>query len=180
MTTEILVLMWHGTAQVYTLPTDPTFKGYKPGSVFYGSEVGNGLPSTAYASYDMVEAGRSLIAAALQGELQGLYTADGQVITDCERRIRLWWSRPQRHLPCPVLNLPSYTISTLGQICLSCLWPYRDAYRKIMCPCMHADRLNQRFVHLSESCIPLYPPALIYMQLLHEQKSRVHVSDPDE
>ena len=41
-----------------------------------------------------------------------------------------------------------------------------------------ADRLNQRFVHLSESCIPLYPPALIYMQLLHEQKSRVHVQDP--
>lgn len=44
---------------------------------------------------------------------------------------------------------------------------------------MCADRLNQRFVHLSESCIPLYPPALIYMQLLHEQKSRVHVDDPD-
>ena len=43
---------------------------------------------------------------------------------------------------------------------------------------MHADRLNQRFVHLSESCIPLYPPALIYMQLLHEQKSRVHVQNP--
>jgi len=43
--------------------------------------------------------------------------------------------------------------------------------------CMPADKLNQRFVHLSESCIPLYPPALIYMQLLHEQKSRVHVDD---
>ena len=41
-----------------------------------------------------------------------------------------------------------------------------------------ADRLNQRFVHLSESCIPLYPPALLYMQLLHEQKSRVHVQNP--
>ena len=38
--------------------------------------------------------------------------------------------------------------------------------------------LNQRFVHLSESCIPLYPPALLYMQLLHEQKSRVHVQNP--
>lgn len=45
--------------------------------------------------------------------------------------------------------------------------------------CMRADRLNQRFVHLSESCIPLYPPALIYMQLLHEQKSRVDVEDPN-
>ena len=43
-----------------------------------------------------------------------------------------------------------------------------------------ADRLNQRFVHLSESCIPLYPPALIYMQLLHEQKSRVQVDDPKQ
>lgn len=56
-------------AQVYTHPTDPTFKGYRPGSVFYGSEVGNRLPSSAYASYDLVEAGRSMIAAALQGEL---------------------------------------------------------------------------------------------------------------
>ena len=57
---------------MYTHPTDPTFKGFRPASVFYGSEVGNRLPSTAYGSYDLVEAGRSLIAAALQGELQEL------------------------------------------------------------------------------------------------------------
>ena len=60
---------------MYTFPTDPTFKGYRPGSVFYGSEVGNRLPSTEYASYDLVEAGRSLLAAALHGELQGCVLA---------------------------------------------------------------------------------------------------------
>lgn len=38
-----------------------------------------------------------------------------------------------------------------------------------------ADRLNQRFVILCEACVPLYPPALIYMQLMHEAKSRVIV-----
>jgi len=54
--------------QVYTHPTDPTFKGYKPGSPFYGSEVGNRLPESDYASYDLVEAGRSMIGAALQGK----------------------------------------------------------------------------------------------------------------
>ena len=36
-----------------------------------------------------------------------------------------------------------------------------------------ADRLNQRFIILCESCMPLYPPALLYMQVLHENKSRV-------
>ena len=56
--------------QVYTYPSDPSFKGYRPDSVFYGSEVGNRLHSSAYGSYDLVEAGRSLIASALQGEPQ--------------------------------------------------------------------------------------------------------------
>ena len=54
--------------QVYTHPTDPAFKGYRPGSVFYGSQIGNLLPRSSYASYDLVEAARSLLAAALQGE----------------------------------------------------------------------------------------------------------------
>lgn len=54
--------------QVYTHPTDPSWQGYRPGSVFYGSEVGNRLPSSAYASYDLVEAARSMLAAALQSK----------------------------------------------------------------------------------------------------------------
>ena len=36
-----------------------------------------------------------------------------------------------------------------------------------------ADRLNQRFVILCESCVPLYLPALTYMQVMREAKSRV-------
>ena len=58
----------HVTVQVYTHPSDPSWQGYRPESVFYGSEVGNRLPSSAYASYDLVEAARSMLAVALQGE----------------------------------------------------------------------------------------------------------------
>ena len=36
--------------------------------MFYGSQIGNLLPRSSYASYDLVEAARSLLAAALQGE----------------------------------------------------------------------------------------------------------------
>jgi hypothetical protein len=35
------------------------------------------------------------------------------------------------------------------------------------------DALNQRFVLLSEWDVPLYPPTLVYAQLMHEQKSRI-------
>ena len=47
-----------------------------------------------------------------------------------------------------------------------------------------ADALNQRFVLLSDSCIPLYPPAFAYLQLMAEQRSRVNAcskaSDPQD
>ena len=36
------------------------------------------------------------------------------------------------------------------------------------------EPLNQRFVLLSESDIPLYPPAVVWLQLTSEQKSRIH------
>ena len=36
------------------------------------------------------------------------------------------------------------------------------------------DKDNQRFVLLSESCIPLYSPQLIYQQLMGELRSRVN------
>ena len=36
------------------------------------------------------------------------------------------------------------------------------------------EPLNQRFVLLSESDIPLYPPAVVWLQLTTEQKSRIH------
>ncbi|GAB4823196.1 hypothetical protein N2152v2_010242 [Parachlorella kessleri] len=36
------------------------------------------------------------------------------------------------------------------------------------------DPLNQRFVLLSESCIPLYPVATVYAQLMSEGRSRVN------
>lgn len=36
------------------------------------------------------------------------------------------------------------------------------------------DKLNERFVLLSESCIPLYPAILIWAQLLSESRSRIH------
>ena len=46
------------------------------------------------------------------------------------------------------------------------------------------DDLNERFVLLSESCIPLYPAALVWAQLLSEPRSRIHAcansSDPGD
>ncbi len=36
------------------------------------------------------------------------------------------------------------------------------------------DRTNQRFVLLSESCMPLYSPQLIYQQLMGELRSRIN------
>jgi len=35
------------------------------------------------------------------------------------------------------------------------------------------DPLNQKFVLLSEAGIPLYPPDLVYVQLMSEDKSRI-------
>ena len=37
-----------------------------------------------------------------------------------------------------------------------------------------ADPANQRFVLLSESCLPLHPAAVVYAQLMAEQRSRVN------
>ena len=36
------------------------------------------------------------------------------------------------------------------------------------------DPLNQRFVLLSEACLPMYPPHLLWAQLMAEQKARVN------
>jgi hypothetical protein len=35
------------------------------------------------------------------------------------------------------------------------------------------DPGNQRFILLSESCIPLYSPLIVYQQLMHEKRSRI-------
>lgn len=36
-----------------------------------------------------------------------------------------------------------------------------------------SDQLNQKFLLLSESGIPLYPPTTTYLQLMSEDKSRL-------
>lgn len=36
-----------------------------------------------------------------------------------------------------------------------------------------ADADNQRFILLSDSCIPLYSPVVVYQQLMHEWRSRI-------
>ncbi len=43
--------------------------------------------------------------------------------------------------------------------------------------------VNQFFVLLSEACLPLYPPAALYLQIIHEPRSRTngaHVDRPHE
>ncbi|KAK9862411.1 hypothetical protein WJX84_003188 [Apatococcus fuscideae] len=39
------------------------------------------------------------------------------------------------------------------------------------------EPLNQRFVTLSEASIPLYPPEVVYRQLLSETFSRINACD---
>ena len=36
------------------------------------------------------------------------------------------------------------------------------------------DPTNQRMVLLSESCVPLWAPTIVYQQLMHEQRSRIN------
>lgn len=36
------------------------------------------------------------------------------------------------------------------------------------------DPLNQQLLMLSEACVPLYPPAVVYNQIMHEEKSRIN------
>lgn len=36
-----------------------------------------------------------------------------------------------------------------------------------------SNHLNERFVLLSEACIPLYPPHVLYTQLMYERLSRI-------
>ena len=40
------------------------------------------------------------------------------------------------------------------------------------------DPLNQRFLLVSEVCIPMYPPTVLYATLMGEDKSRVNACLP--
>lgn len=35
------------------------------------------------------------------------------------------------------------------------------------------DPRNERFILLSETCLPVYPPVTLYLQLISEKKSRL-------
>ena len=48
-----------------------------------------------------------------------------------------------------------------------------DAERRLLQAALR-DPLNQRFVLLSEACLPIYPPQLLWAQLMGEQKARVN------
>ena len=48
-----------------------------------------------------------------------------------------------------------------------------EAERRLLRAALQDPR-NQRFVLLSESCAPLYPPHVIYLQLLGEARSRLN------
>lgn len=48
-----------------------------------------------------------------------------------------------------------------------------DAVRQLLKYSLR-EPANQRFVVVSESCVPLYPAWLLYAQLLTEKKSRIN------
>lgn len=53
-----------------------------------------------------------------------------------------------------------------------------DAERALIAAAL-ADLTNQRFVMLSESCLPLYPPHVVWLQLMWERQSRVNACKGD-
>lgn len=53
-----------------------------------------------------------------------------------------------------------------------------EAERRLLAAALR-NPLNQRFVLLSESCIPLYPPGLVWLQLLAEERSRINACAND-
>ncbi|BDA45402.1 probable glycosyltransferase BC10 at C-terminar half [Coccomyxa sp. Obi] len=57
-------------------------------------------------------------------------------------------------------------------------WSLANASRVLIREALK-DKLNQRFIMLSESCAPLYPPAVVYQQLMYERKSRINACDSD-
>lgn len=81
-------------------------------------------------------------------------------------------ARAPRALPqrCPVGPWRSPDLSSLlpPAACLQA-----EAERRLLFAAL-ADLRNQRFVLLSETCTPLYPPHVLYSQLLGETKSRVN------
>lgn len=51
-------------------------------------------------------------------------------------------------------------------------WSLVEASRLLLQAALQ-EPLNQRFILVSESCIPLYPPTTVWQQLLSEDKSRI-------
>lgn len=43
-----------------------------------------------------------------------------------------------------------------------------------------ADLLNERFMYACEHTIPLYPPSVVYQQLMGERRSRVNACPEKE
>lgn len=50
--------------------------------------------------------------------------------------------------------------------------PQAEAMRRLIIAALRDPR-NQRFAFLSESCAPLFPPAVVHAQLLADRLSRV-------
>ena len=48
-----------------------------------------------------------------------------------------------------------------------------EAERRLLIAALE-DAANQRFVLLSETCVPLFPPASVWLQLMHESRSRLN------
>ena len=52
-------------------------------------------------------------------------------------------------------------------------FPQMEAERRLLIAALR-DAANQRFVLLSETCVPLFPPAAVWLQLMHESRSRLN------
>eukprot|EP00884_Botryococcus_braunii_P021242 jgi/Botrbrau1/7801/Bobra.0159s0229.1 len=63
-------------------------------------------------------------------------------------------------------QIPDRTVVQWGQFSVA------EAERRLLRAALR-DQANERFVLLSEACVPLYPPHVLYTQLMYERRSRL-------
>ncbi len=184
-------LGWEALFALYVHPP-PDFPGYTPGSLFAGREVAN-RTAVQWGQHSVVR-GISLLC----------WRCAPQILLFTRPSVKLLCIGCLAFRPagagaapvaaaCPSLLRAHGASVTLGwresaglhghskDVTLTCLQV--TAERALLVAALR-DPLNQRFVLLSDSCIPLYHPATIYLQVLGEPRSRVNAcsnqSNPDD
>lgn len=57
-------------------------------------------------------------------------------------------------------------------------WLYTSPAMFVLLRAAVLNPLNRYFVLLSEACLPLYPAAAVYLQIIHDPRSRINRARP--